>query len=607
MTKNELAKAVASRTSLSPAQARSVVETFVSAISDELARGGEIVLTGFGKFSVGHRAARLGRNPSTGATIGIAASRAPRFVPASSLKTRLNAQGTTRGGGAKGVGGQGRGAKRVARGTPTSPAAASRSVQSKEPRFLTAEGPETVPVEKAFSLLARVALQGPGAELSLAVPPGGLPLLLVAYAPGLDAVTETRQELVVPADRDSDPVLFEFIAPSTGAYRVRISAWNAGTYAGEVEFEVLAEAHVVARSSRERQGRADLTRRDGAVSLVVRFYPRENVYRFEFHDVDHPREVTGSLTYDPVSGVRDTIANLNALARGRTNYSAEATREYLTNAGVALWQELLPKSLRDQFWSRRSRIRELTIFTDNDRVPWELLYPMDPGHHHGFLVEQFPVMRGVFDRAPSEALRFRPARFVLAEDSPAAAGAEIEAIRKVFGMRRTKTSVVADLDSLNRLVSRGNFGLLHFACHNDSSRGGGEGVIMIGSQAFTPLMLAKARTAKSLARAKPLVFINACASADASPRYSRLDGWAEAFLGAGAAAFAGSLWEVRDGTAREFAEALYTSLKDEMSLGKAVMEARRAAAKAGDPTWLAYSVYGDANARISEHDDKSMH
>jgi DNA-binding protein HU-beta len=90
MTKNELAEQVASRNGLAASQARQVVESVIDVISDELAAGGEVALAGFGKFSVSHRAARQGRNPSTGATIQIAASKAGKFSAASALKKRLN-------------------------------------------------------------------------------------------------------------------------------------------------------------------------------------------------------------------------------------------------------------------------------------------------------------------------------------------------------------------------------------------------------------------------------------------------------------------------------------------------------------------------------------
>jgi DNA-binding protein HU-beta len=90
MTKNELAEQVASRTGLATSQARQAIEAAIESVSDELARGGEVALAGFGKFSVSKRAARTGRNPSTGETIQIAASKAAKFSAASALKKRLN-------------------------------------------------------------------------------------------------------------------------------------------------------------------------------------------------------------------------------------------------------------------------------------------------------------------------------------------------------------------------------------------------------------------------------------------------------------------------------------------------------------------------------------
>ncbi|HUN78362.1 MAG TPA: HU family DNA-binding protein [Solirubrobacteraceae bacterium] len=90
MTKNDLADKVAERTGLGAGQAREAIEATIEAVSDELAAGGEVSLAGFGKFSVGHRAARQGRNPATGETINIAASKAAKFSAASALKGRLN-------------------------------------------------------------------------------------------------------------------------------------------------------------------------------------------------------------------------------------------------------------------------------------------------------------------------------------------------------------------------------------------------------------------------------------------------------------------------------------------------------------------------------------
>ncbi len=90
MTKQELVQRVAGDTGMSQSQAKDAVEATFAAITQELVNGGEVAVSGFGKFSVSERSAREGRNPATGETIQIAASKAARFSAASGLKTQLN-------------------------------------------------------------------------------------------------------------------------------------------------------------------------------------------------------------------------------------------------------------------------------------------------------------------------------------------------------------------------------------------------------------------------------------------------------------------------------------------------------------------------------------
>ena len=90
MTKAELVQQAASHTGLSNADAKGAVDATFDAIAAELAGGGEVAVSGFGKFSVSERSAREGRNPATGDPIQIPSSRAARFSAASALKKALN-------------------------------------------------------------------------------------------------------------------------------------------------------------------------------------------------------------------------------------------------------------------------------------------------------------------------------------------------------------------------------------------------------------------------------------------------------------------------------------------------------------------------------------
>ena len=79
MNKVDLVSAVAKQAELSKKDAGLAVEAVFDAISEALEKGDKVQLIGFGTFDVSERAAREGRNPRTGETMKIAASKAPRF------------------------------------------------------------------------------------------------------------------------------------------------------------------------------------------------------------------------------------------------------------------------------------------------------------------------------------------------------------------------------------------------------------------------------------------------------------------------------------------------------------------------------------------------
>jgi hypothetical protein len=471
-------------------------------------------------------------------------------------------------------------------------------------RYLQGRYPDSIPVGEPFGLLASIVLApGPSSAVlkSFAVPQEGRDIRLEAYAPpGLRLLGRRLLTVHVPADGDSDAVMFELRADEPGVRTVSVTAWIDGSYLGELRVDITAEHGHPPGIYRDARAAITTEPTEGAVSLVVRFDSRQNAYRFEFRDEDNPSEVTSNLAYEPGPRVEQLIASLEALTKGRSGHDADQARAHLVNSGAALWHELIPKGLRDQFWERQGRIRQLTILADKDAVPWELLYPMDPSHDEGFLVEQFPVTRAIFGRRAPRKLSLWPARFVLPEDSLPEARLEIDAMRVSLDPGQPQDEVISGTTPLQNLITSGDFGLLHFACHNtyDSVHGSS---IKFDNVPFTPTDLATAAINKVLARSAPTVFINACRSAGLNATYNRLDGWATKFLEAGAAAFIGSLWAVSDGAAREFAQELYGQLQAGSPLGQAVKFARAAAAsQPDDPTWLAYTVYGDPRATLGQ-------
>lgn len=90
MNKGDLVQKVAAETNSSKAEAQSHVDAILSVIEDELKSGGEVNITGFGKFSVQEREAREGVNPQTGQKMQINASRTPKFSAGNALKKAIS-------------------------------------------------------------------------------------------------------------------------------------------------------------------------------------------------------------------------------------------------------------------------------------------------------------------------------------------------------------------------------------------------------------------------------------------------------------------------------------------------------------------------------------
>ncbi len=90
MNKAELIEAIAAAADISKASAERALDGATNAISGALKGGDQVTIVGFGSFYVGERGARTGRNPRTGETIQIAASKSPKFRAGKALKDAVN-------------------------------------------------------------------------------------------------------------------------------------------------------------------------------------------------------------------------------------------------------------------------------------------------------------------------------------------------------------------------------------------------------------------------------------------------------------------------------------------------------------------------------------
>ena len=90
MNETELVAAMAEKTELSKKDAEKALKAFTDVVAEELKKGEKVQLVGFGTFEVAEREAREGRNPRTGETMTIAASKSPKFKAGKALKDSLN-------------------------------------------------------------------------------------------------------------------------------------------------------------------------------------------------------------------------------------------------------------------------------------------------------------------------------------------------------------------------------------------------------------------------------------------------------------------------------------------------------------------------------------
>ena len=91
MNRTELISAMSEKSELTKVDTEKALKAFIDTVTEELKNGGKVQLVGFGTFEVTERAERQGRNPKTGETITIPASKSPKFKAGKALKDIVNA------------------------------------------------------------------------------------------------------------------------------------------------------------------------------------------------------------------------------------------------------------------------------------------------------------------------------------------------------------------------------------------------------------------------------------------------------------------------------------------------------------------------------------
>lgn len=283
--------------------------------------------------------------------------------------------------------------------------------------------------------------------------------------------------------------------------------------------------------------------------------------------------------------------------------------------GDELYRNYVPKAFKEVFWSLRQRgvLRSIQITSNSPVLPWELVRPFsaEGATSDGFLGIQYRVARWAprAEFGQIDQPRNRMAFTGVAAVAPSYSGSqalpfqkvELEALRRLTGFRE----VGGDFGAFERMIGEVSSGFIHFSGHgelNDPGNGRPVFAIRLTDQSLDPSTWRALRFAPPGA-GNPFYFFNACDSGQAVSLGGFVQGWGPAVLATGASGFIGGMWPLADRPAADFSTAFYSEVSTGLATGpvylaEVLRDVRQRFYETGDPTYLAYTFYGNANLQI---------
>lgn len=283
--------------------------------------------------------------------------------------------------------------------------------------------------------------------------------------------------------------------------------------------------------------------------------------------------------------------------------------------GLELYRQYVPDNFKDVYWQlkKQDKLRSIQITSNSALFPWELVVPeADDGTQDGFLGINYRLARW----APRENARQadrpldRLAFTGLAAVAPAYDGVnelpfqkvEMDALSKLHGFQQ----VDGDFGSFAKLVETASTGFIHFSGHGEANDPG------TGSPVFAIRLLDdvtldpttwRALTFAPYDKGNPFYFFNACDTGVSTSFGGFVQGWGPAVLESGASGFIGGMWPLNDRTAAAFSTSFYGEISDQMKskpvyVAEVLQDVRKKFFETGDPTYLAYTFYGNANLQV---------
>lgn len=460
---------------------------------------------------------------------------------------------------------------------------------------------------------------------------------VVLTAPGFEEPFQpARRAIRVWRDREAEPAIFWLRArDSLGKTPLTVDFYHAGRMLGSVtyESEIVQEA---SKSTEKAQRISEVNQLDSPpvnppppadLTLRITKDDQTNTLSFALHasnpELGYDQRDMGQipLNANPRRFLTDTFEQLSRMARQamrnvETLSEADSAVEEkeLIRIGEYLFEKLFPEPLRDEYWRLKELreaglVRSLLIISDEPWIPWELIKPYkydeaaDTELRDDFLAVAFQLCRWLAGRGLLAKLTVHAASVVIPELDLAYVQREKEYFDALKQRGLQVNEPLRSRDEVLDAARDGSFQVLHLAAHGNFNPDKAEQspLVLQDQQELWPSDLSGSQ-ARALRKERPLVFLNACHSGQVEFSLTGLGGWAEQMVNSvGVGAFVGSLWEVNDLLAAEFATYFYDQLISGAPLSVAFSAARHhiRQRQPANPTWLAYTLYGDPNAQTA--------
>lgn len=310
---------------------------------------------------------------------------------------------------------------------------------------------------------------------------------------------------------------------------------------------------------------------------------------------------------------RAVVIKASSNVVSNADFAGEVTDEIET-IGQDLFHKVFPPALQAEYWQikalrEQGKVRSLSIMSDEPWIPWELVKPYvfdektNQERNDDYLGVAFQFVRWLAGRGPASQVQVKAARVVVPEVNLPATEREKNFFTELGKQGINVGQPLRTRAEVLQTIKQGEIKLLHLAAHgNFIPENADESPIALqNGERLRPADLAGAR-ATGLRRERPIVFLNACHTGQTEFTLTGLGGWVERMVSdIGVSVFVGSLWEVHDELAADFAIAFYKNLIAGQTFGEAFHAARLMLREKQptNPTWLAYTLYADPNGRMT--------